>query len=73
MDNQREHPTFESVYNFIFEFTGEHGFSPTLREIAKGCYLGRSTVLRCLDKLEFQGKISREPNKARSIVLIEED
>jgi SOS-response transcriptional repressor LexA len=73
MDIPREQPTFESVYGFIQEFTKEHGFSPTVREIAKGCFLGLSTTLRCLDKLEGLKRISREPNKARSIVLLADE
>lgn len=61
----------ECVYSFIADFVKSHGYSPTLREIADGCYLGRSTVVRYLDKLEAKGRIAREEGKPRSIALLE--
>jgi hypothetical protein len=33
------------------------------------CYIGRSTVLRHLDRLEIQGRIIRGPGRARGITL----
>ncbi|HEX2621616.1 MAG TPA: winged helix-turn-helix transcriptional regulator [Phototrophicaceae bacterium] len=63
-------PINEEVYRFISSYIQEHGYSPSLRDIAKGCYLGRSTVIRHLDKLEAADLITRDPNVARSITLI---
>jgi DNA-binding MarR family transcriptional regulator len=60
----------ETIYNFIRDFIAERKISPTLREIAQGCYLAHSTVIRHLDKLEGAGRITREPSKARSIILL---
>lgn len=63
-------PNTEAVYRFIQAYHREHGYSPTLREIAEGCYLNVATVLRHLDRLEGQGRIARDPGKARSIRLL---
>ncbi len=59
------------VYNFIQRFIAEHGFSPTLREIAKACFMSTTTVVRYLDRLCAAGRISRELNKPRSIALLD--
>jgi len=61
--------TLEGIYDFIRRYIAENGYAPSLREISDGCYLGRSTVLRYLDKLEAKGRISRTMGKARSITL----
>lgn len=61
--------TTEAVFNFILKFLTDNGFSPNQREIAAGCYMARSAVLRHLDKLEGRGRIIREPGMARSIRL----
>ncbi len=59
------------VYDFIHGFISEHGFSPTLREIAGACYMSTTTVVRYLDKLCAAGRISRELSKPRSIALLD--
>lgn len=66
---QPEQPLLERVYDFISEYIHENSNSPTLREIADACYLGRSTTYRFLDKLEAHGRIVRAPGKARNIRL----
>ncbi len=58
------------VYAFVERYIEEHGYAPSLREIAAGCYLGTSSVLRHLDKLEALGWIAREPGRARSLTLL---
>lgn len=61
----------DRVYTFICEFISDNeGLSPTLREIADGCFITRSNVTRYLDKLEGQGRIRREPGLPRSIRLV---
>ena len=69
-DNHVEQ-TLEALYDFIQNYIHENGYSPSLREISDGCYLGRSTVLRYLDKLEAKGRIVRTMGRARSIALPE--
>jgi DNA-binding MarR family transcriptional regulator len=62
--------TTDTVYRFIVEYMNAHdGLAPSQREIADGCYIARSAVVRHLDKLEAWGRIIHEPNKARSIRL----
>jgi SOS-response transcriptional repressor LexA len=62
--------TTEAVYNFIIHYIHTNNYPPTTREIACACYLGTSTVLRHLDKLEAWGRITRHPGRARSIAVL---
>ena len=73
MTDKPTNETLETVYTFLESFIAEHGYSPSLREISARCYIGRSTVIHYLDRLEAQGRLSREEGKARSIVLIASD
>ena len=59
----------ERVYDFIRAYMAEHDYAPTLREIARGCYLARGTVLRHLDALEAADVLVRDPGKARGMRL----
>jgi repressor LexA len=63
--------TLKAVYHFVRDFIETEGYSPSLREIADGCYLSMGSVTRYLDKLELRGLIYREPGKARSIRLLD--
>jgi repressor LexA len=63
----------DQVYAFIRAYFDEHGFSPSLRDIGKACYLSPSNVVRYLDVLESRGLISREIRKPRSIALLDDD
>ena len=71
MTDKPSDPAVEAVYRFICAYIDEHGYPPSLREIGAHCYIGRSTVLLYLARLEAQGRISRDPGKARSITLLE--
>ncbi len=59
----------ESVYKFVCTFIAQRGYAPSFREIARACYISTAYVARCLDVLEAEGRLSREPSKARSIHL----
>ena len=61
--------TTTAVYDFLCAYIAEHGYPPSQRELAAGCYLSRPAIIRHLDRLELQGKITRDPDKARSIRL----
>jgi SOS-response transcriptional repressor LexA len=61
----------DCVYDFIRQYLSNYSFAPSIREIAEGCYISSSYVLRCLDVLEAQERLTREPGKARSIRLRE--
>ncbi len=58
------------VYDFIQAYIDEHGFAPTQREIALGCYMSKTNIIRYLDRLEMQGRIIRIPGQPRSIRLV---
>ena len=62
----------ESVYHFIRHYIEQHGYAPSQQEIADGCYLSRTNLIRYLDRLEAQGHIAREPGQPRSISLLDE-
>lgn len=66
-------PTSELVYTFVCRFIEANHLSPSIREIAEGCYINVATVIRYLDKLEAQERLYRTPGKARSICLLEPD
>lgn len=58
----------KEVYNFITQFIEEHGYSPSFREIAKGCYFGSvSTVAGYVDRLIKKGAIDYIPRTPRTI------
>lgn len=60
----------EQVYKFLHNYISRNEMSPSIREIANGCYINVGTVMRHLDKLEGQGRIMRDLGKARSIRLV---
>ncbi|MBE0504419.1 MAG: transcriptional repressor LexA [Desulfuromonadales bacterium] len=60
------------AYDFIRNFIGVHGFSPTLQEIAASLGIsGNLGVQRHLAALERQGLLRRTPRSSRAIVLTE--
>jgi repressor LexA len=60
------------VWDFVSDYINRNGFAPSHREIADGCFLSKSAVVRHLDRLEARGHIEREPNQARSIRLMKQ-
>lgn len=63
----------DEVKQFVVEFTREHGFGPTVREITKAVGLSSpSSTLHHLDVLEQSGDIKRTRNRARTVVAMEE-
>jgi repressor LexA len=62
-----EPSTSEQVFDTICRYIEQHGYAPSIREIAQVCHLGSSTVFYTLHKLEAWGWISREPTTARSL------
>lgn len=58
----------QEVFNFITKYIEEHGYSPTFREIAKGCYFGSlSTVAGYVDRLVKKGVLEYTPRAYRTI------
>jgi repressor LexA len=70
---RQERKTTREVFQFIQKYTQQHTHPPTIREIAEGCFLSTSSVTRHLDRLEEQGRLSREVGKARGITLLKQD
>lgn len=67
---QQMHENAARVYQFIDTFVTENHYHPSLADVAAGCYISRSTVVRYLDLLEAWGCITRDPGVARSIAII---
>ena len=65
--------TTQIVYVFVKDFIKKHTHPPSLREISEGCFLSISAVVRHLDRLEGEGKLRREPGRARGITLVDDD
>jgi repressor LexA len=60
----------DRIFRFIVAFQAQHGYPPTVTEIGAAVYMSRSGVVRHLDRLVQQGKIIREPGKARGITIL---
>ena len=64
--------TRENILQFIHGFIDERGYSPTVRDILKGCAISSTAVVQYhLDVLEKEGRIHRDPEIFRSIRLSE--
>ena len=62
--------TRENILRFIHGFIDERGYSPTVRDILKGCEISSTAVVQYhLDVLEKEGRIHRDPEIFRSIRL----
>lgn len=60
-----------AIYNFIEQYITTNVIPPTVREIREGLAISsNSVVLYHLRQLEKQDKISRLPNVARGIRLV---
>ena len=62
--------TRETILQFIHGFIDERGYSPTVRDILRGCEISSTAVVQYhLDVLEKEGRIHRDPEIFRSIRL----
>ena len=62
----------KEILDFITEFTGEYGYAPSVREIAKGLGLSSAgTVHEHLQGLKEKGYLESEDNRARSLEVVE--
>lgn len=63
--------TRQRILNFIRKFSEEREYTPTVREIARGCKISTPSVVQYhLNMLEEQGHIRRDPKVFRSIQLV---
>jgi SOS-response transcriptional repressor LexA len=65
--------TTEAVYLYLRDYIQREGFAPSLREISAGCDLSVSTVVYHLNRLQEWGFIARASNRARTILLLDEE
>jgi repressor LexA len=62
----------EAILEFIRDFTKEHGYPPTIREIGKACDISSTSVVNYnLDKLERAGLLERKREVSRGLRLTE--
>jgi len=62
--------TRERIFKFIRDFLDNRGYTPTVRDIVKGCSLSSTAVVQHhLNVLEREGRIRRDPEVFRSIQL----
>src|ERR671938_491202 len=61
------------IFDFIKEYSGRHGYPPTVRDIGKAIGLtSSSTVHAHLANLEKLGLVRRDPTKPRALELLGE-
>jgi len=60
----------KEVLDFIVEYRKEKGYSPSMREIAQGCYIGSlNGVSYFVNQLVIKKAIEYVPRQARSITI----
>lgn len=59
----------KEVLLYILRYQQEKGYSPSVRDISKGCYMSASTAQRHLYKLVELGYLMITPRTPRSIVV----
>lgn len=65
---EKEEANRKKIYDFIVAYITQNGYSPSIREIAKGTDLhSTSNIYNHLRLLEKMGKIKMKPNKIRTI------
>lgn len=64
----------ERLLNFILDFHKEHGYSPSIREMAQGMGVSSpSTIKAMLDRLEAKGMLIKSSGKARSLTAVTQE
>ncbi|MBI4294544.1 MAG: transcriptional repressor LexA [Chloroflexi bacterium] len=60
------------ILSFIRDFVEEHGYPPSIRDIATGCHISSTSVVAYnLDILEKGGYIRRDPEVSRGVEVLE--
>ena len=62
-------PQQQNIYQFIIQYQGEHGYSPSRNEIAENMNLHPSTVREHLTAMERKGYITWDERVFRSITV----
>jgi repressor LexA len=64
--------TRQRIFKYIHDFIDDRGYSPTVRDILKGCNISSTAVVQHhLNILEREGHIHRDPEVFRSIQLLD--
>ena len=64
----------ERLLNFILDFHKEHGYSPSIREMAQGMGVSSpSTIKAMLDRLEAKGMLTKSSGRARSFTAVTQE
>ncbi|HEX7364691.1 MAG TPA: transcriptional repressor LexA [Dehalococcoidia bacterium] len=64
--------TRQRIFKYIRDFIDDRGYSPTVRDILKGCNISSTAVVQHhLNILEREGHIHRDPEVFRSIQLLD--
>ena len=59
------------ILAYVEEYISEHSYSPSIRDIVRGCDMSSTSVVNYhLNKLEAKNIITRDRNKARTIVIL---
>lgn len=61
----------DEIVQFVYDYTNEHGYPPTVREIADECGLMRSSAQARLKRMFEQGILKRPPGVARGLSISE--
>lgn len=70
---ERVPPTPETVLDLIEGHVIEHGYPPSIGELAKATKAGRATIHGRLRELVADGYITVEPGRARAIRINRKD
>lgn len=61
----------DAILEYIVGYMNEHTYSPSIRDIVRGCGMSSTSVVNYhLNKLEAKKIIARDRNKARTIVIL---
>ena len=60
------------VLEFVRQYRENHGYSPTMQEIADELGVSKVTVFEHVQALVSKGALERDPNRARSLLPVDE-
>ncbi len=59
----------DAIWQFIYSYRNQHGYAPSITEIAQETGTARSNVHHHLTTLQKEGRLTYSPNIARSWVV----
>lgn len=70
--NTRLTPKQLAVLTFLRDYDREHGYAPTLQEVAEHFDVTKVTIFEHVGVLQHKGYLERLPHKARSVTLTDQ-